>query len=249
MLALLLRPTIGSACARLRLFLATLGIAGAVASCGGSASTAPVIEVQGHTISQADFSHWLSVTAIRDYELQPQRPVPHWVLPSPPPHTACVAHLRGGPHGLSATEARAQCERQYRELRQQVLYDLTSAEWIISEGEDLGIKVTAAEVKKRSEQVKRNLFPSNAAFQIYLRYTGETARDQLFRSEIKLYEAKQEARELAELQSGRIRQQDLARRTEAFLHKWTARTNCEPGYVIANCKQYRGHAIARMTLL
>lgn len=225
---------------------------GVLAGCGQSTSSAPAIEVQGHVLSQGEVAHWMSVVAKRDYELLPRGPVPAWAVPVPPDYTACAEHLRTSrsrPRSTSTVPAKTQCERQYQALRDQVLYSLTTAEWLISEGERLGFKLTRAEIQKHFETVKKNLFPSEAAFRRYLLYTGETVRDQLFRAEIKLYQAKMEARELQELKTGKVSEQTLNRRAEEFPKRWAAHTSCQPGYVLPNCKEYRGHTAPRVELL
>ncbi len=223
---------------------------GFIVGCNQSASSTTAIEVHGHVLSQGEIAHWMSVVAKRDYELQPHSPVPKWAVPVPPDYTACVDHIRAGGSGsLSTMTPKAQCEHQYQALREQVLYSLTTAEWLISEGEELGFRVTPAEIRQRFKMVKKNLFGSEAAFQKYLLYTGETVRDQLFRAEIKLYEAKMEAQELTELKAGKIGRQALARRGEEFPKKWAAQTDCQPPYVLPNCRQYRGHTPPRVELL
>lgn len=206
-----------------------------------------VIEVHGHVISRAAFAHWMAVTAIRDYELLPRGPVPGWVLPDPPHYKVCIAHLQAAtsPDTASAPRptsiaAKARCQHRYQELRGQVLTSLTTAEWLISEGEELGLKVTAADVQARFETVKKNLFANEAAFRRYLANTGETVADQLFRAEVKVYSARLEGRVRAELRTGKIGQLALARRATRFPKKWAAKTSCRSEYVLPNCKQYKG---------
>lgn len=231
---------LGAACAAL---LSAVGIA----ACGSGMRSRAVIEVRGHAISRAAFAHWMSVTAIRDYELLPRGPVPSWVLPDPPHYKICIAHLRAAtsPGSASAPRptsiaAKTQCQRRFRELRRQVLTSLTTAEWLISEGEELGLKVTAADVRARFETAKKNLFANEAAFRRYLANTGETVADQLFRAEVKVYSARLEERVRAELRAGKIGQRALARRATGFPRKWAAETSCSSGYVLPNCKQYKG---------
>jgi hypothetical protein len=239
---------------------AMLCSAAGIASCGSEMPSDAAIEVHGHVISKAQFAHWMSVTAIRDYELLPRGPVPKWVLPDPPNYAVCIAHIQAEAAKASSSQAaasktaasasapnsgapsdspKAQCQRRYGEIRRQVLNSLTTGEWLISEGEELG-KATPKQIKAHFEEVKKNLFASDAAFRSYLAYTGETIADQLFRAEIKVYSAKLQERIRAQLKSGAVSQQALARKAAKFPSKWAAQTNCSPEYVLPNCKQYRG---------
>jgi hypothetical protein len=223
-----------------------------IAACGENASSQAVIKVRGHVITKTEFAHWMAVTAARDYNLSPDRPVPSWVLPDPPRYARCIAHLQTVPPTSgteSASPARNQCQRRYDELRTQVLTSLTTAEWLISEGEERGLSATAKEIQARFAAVKRNLFGSEAAFEAYLKYTGETVADQLFRAKIKVYSVKLEAKARNELLSGKIGRQAFARRAAEFPKKWSARTTCLSGYVMPNCKQYKGQRQPKIELL
>jgi hypothetical protein len=131
----------------------------------------------------------------------------------------------------------------------QVLDSLTTAEWLISEARELGFTASPAEVKAHFESTRRNLFPSEAVFQKYLTYTGETLADQLFRSEIKVYSAKLEQRARSRLARGEISQSALASQAASLPLKWRSRTTCSTGYVLPNCREYKGTAAPTTELL
>lgn len=242
---------------RSRAFRSCAAIAFAIATsvgasgCGGG--EAVVASVGTHAITAGMLEHWISVVAAREHEAIPSAPVPQWVRPDPPKYTACVAHLEGK-SGAARTPAAAaqfkvQCARQYEELRELVLGSLITAEWLIGEGERRGMKVSESEARRRLAEVTKNQFGSETAFRKYLQFSGETLSDQLFRARIKLFSFKIEAQVLATGHSTREQEIAYAKFTEAFPREWAARTNCRKGFVVANCRQYKGASAPAMKLL
>jgi hypothetical protein len=224
------------------LAVAAFGVAG----CGGGSGlpAKAVVDVAGNVVSKTMFDHWVSVAAVRDFELMPTRPVPRWVIPDPPRYTACIAHLAstaGAHNALSSTaKLKVQCEQNYQALRVQVLRALITAEWFTAEAHKRGLKATDSAVRQRYERVKTTQFPSEAAFQRYLSYTGETIADQMFRSKIKVLSAELE-QSIMGGRTGRARQQAMSTFITE-IQKWVARTDCRTGYVVPGCKQYKGSA-------
>ncbi len=235
-----------------------LGLTGAlvvgISGCGSAGgSSEVVVDVNGAKVTSAMFTHWLSVAAVRDYELTPSKPVPKWVIPDPPHFNECATHLPQILHqaptpSLTASQRKAQCASRYRSLREQVLSGLITGEWYIAEGKRRGLTATDSEVRKRFERVRINLFGSVAAFNRYLHYSGETVADQMFRSRIKVYSEKIE-HQLAPAGNPRAGKQTYPEFFRSFTRRWVARTNCSPGYVVPECRQYRGPLPARGSLL
>ena len=58
---------------------------------------------------------------------------------------------------------------------------LIQAEWVQQEAEKRDIKVTDAEVKKSFEDQKKQAFPTDKAYQQFLKTSGMTEEDILFR--------------------------------------------------------------------
>ena len=119
------------------------------------------------------------------------------VVPDPPTYTACIAHLqatapkpaKGQPKPTAAT-LKAQCEQQYTALKQQVLGFLISANWVIGEAGDQGVKVSDNEVKKQFNQIKTQQFPKEADFQKFLASSGQTISDLLLRVKLNMLSSK-----------------------------------------------------------
>jgi foldase protein PrsA len=71
-----------------------------------------------------------------------------------------------------------------------VLGYLISADWVIGEASEQGVKVTDAEVKKQFNQIKSQQFPKEADFQKFLTNTGYTVSDVLLRVKLDLLSQK-----------------------------------------------------------
>jgi foldase protein PrsA len=125
----------------------------AVASSAGGVESGDVADVEkAGSVSQEDFDHWLTVVA--------SQPQPGQRRPSRPPRPGT---------------------RQYDAVKQQVMQFLVSAKWIEGEAEERGVSATDAEVKRQFEQTKDQSFPNERAYQRFLRTSGQTEEDLLFR--------------------------------------------------------------------
>jgi foldase protein PrsA len=219
----------------------------ALCGCGGGGSPSEVVAEVGNTaITKALLDHWTRIEAIVLYNQMPTSPVPKGVVPDPPRYTACVAYLRATPYGLAAKKVllteeqlRSQCRARYQTVRQTALSFLITWNWIIGEGTDRGLTASEAVIRKRLEQVKHAEFATESAFRHHLALTGETISDRLLRSKVKVFSAGLE-RKLLEGLTPRQAVQVSKRFVGEFPRRWAAKTNCRRGYVVPNCRQYKG---------
>jgi parvulin-like peptidyl-prolyl isomerase len=175
-------------------FLASAGLA----ACGSSGVPSnAVVQVGSQPITNAAFTHWLGVAAASSAQTAPGSTAPKPVIPDPPTYSACIAHLQAtapkpakGKPAPTAAQYRAQCEQQYTALKQQVLGFLISANWVIGEASDQGVKVSDAEVEKKFKELKQQQFPKAADFQKFLTSTGQTVPDLLLRVKLNLLSQK-----------------------------------------------------------
>ena len=84
-------------------------------------------------------------------------------MPDPPAYTACIAHLKEiepkpakGQQPKTEAALKTQCEQQYKALQQQVLGFLISADWVLGQAEEQGIKVSDKEVQKQLQRSSRS---------------------------------------------------------------------------------------------
>lgn len=172
--------------ARLLLALCALAATAAVAAgCGGVPGNA-VAEVDGNAIEKDDFEHWMNVAAKSSGQ-------PNATVPDAPEFTKCVENKRKtapepakGQPKTTDEQLKEQCQQEYDQLRDQVLQLLTSFEWIEGEAEEMGIKVSDAEVKKSFDQQKKQSFPKDEDYQKFLKDYGQTEQDVMQRVKLDL---------------------------------------------------------------
>jgi hypothetical protein len=230
-----------------------LAVAG-MASCGGSDPGEIVARVGGvGSISKATLDHWLPVEAVILHEEYPTKPAPKGVLPDPPDYAACIAYLKATHQKLqekgpepTAAGYKSRCEQKLQELKEITLNLLIYWDWIIAAGTALGIRVSETEVTQRFAEVNKNAFPrGKTEFANYLKITGQTVADMMFRSKVLSFEAKFVERQRAierNLPAGPPRRSALAKLAQYLPpgKQWAATTNCHTGYVVSSCRQYTG---------
>ncbi len=176
----------------IRAALTLLAVAGAgatFAACGGVPGNA-VATVDGEAVEKEDFSHWMDVTAKSAGAQQGGTAV----APDPEDDYAkCVAAKRKatpapakGQPKVTDEQLKTQCKKEYEQLRNQVMQQLISVQWIQGEADLMGIKVTDAEAKKSFEEQKKQSFPKDADYQKYLKDSGLTQEDILARLKLEL---------------------------------------------------------------
>ena len=168
-------------------------------ACGSSGVPGnAVASVNGTPITVSTFNHWMTVAAnASSASTTTGAATPKVPVPDPPAYTNCIAHLEAtapkpakGQKKPTAAQLKTQCEQQYTSLKQSVLGYLISANWVLSEAAERGVKISDAEVKKQFNQIKSQQFPTEAAFQKFLTSTGYTVSDVLLRVKLDLLSTK-----------------------------------------------------------
>lgn len=225
--------TIRTIAVLLALFLAL----GGLSACGGGGGLPDnaVAQVGGTTITKATLSQWMSTLAGGDfYELSHITP-PDGLVSDPPNYAICIAGLKRLAPKLSSAETKSKCEQLYQALKQQAVSYLLTSQQNFGEDAEVGVKASEDEVKQQFEKVKSELFPTEADLQQYLAARNWTTPVELFLIKRNVLSSKL-ARKLQEKFSDE-------RASIAYFHsarkKWTAKTDCRPGYVVEQCKQYK----------
>lgn len=160
-------------------------------ACGGDDSSSndvpsnAVASVDGDAISKTDYDRWAGITA-KSASAQGGTAV----VPDPPSYARCVAALQEqarsvrGQRVPSTTALRAQCRQLDTQIRQQTMALLIQAIWFEKEAKDLGVTVTDADVQRVLTQTRRQSFPRRGDYERFLRTSGMTDRDVLFRLRI-----------------------------------------------------------------
>jgi foldase protein PrsA len=160
-----------------------------MAACGGgSSSDVPgdsVAKVGDTDITKAQFQHWYDIAAKGSAQATPGQPV---VVPDPPDFTKCVADKKAHQPKASKSQPKQsddqlkeQCKQSYETLRDQTMNFLIQADWVTGEAKDQNITVTDADVQKQFQQTKKQAFPKEADFQKFLKQSGMSMDDILFR--------------------------------------------------------------------
>src|SRR6201996_28311 len=162
-------------------------VVGAIAGCGsssGSSACVPgdsVAVVAGNPITTKAFKHWMYVAAQGQAAQSPGSPV---IIPDPPNYTQCIADARKDIPSLAKTPAKTlktDCSQLFTTLSGQVMDFLIKAYWYQADAHKLGIKVTNAQVQAALTKAKKSQFSTDAQFQSFLKTSGQTLDDLLFR--------------------------------------------------------------------
>ncbi len=159
-------------------------ISAAVAGCGSSSSGVPsdsVAVVAGNPITTKAFKHWMFVAAQGQAAQSPGSPV---IIPDPPNYTKCIADARKDIPSLAKTPAKTlktDCSQLFTTLSGQVMDFLIKAYWYQADAHKMGINLTDAQVQKALAAAKKSQFSTDAQFQTFLKTSGQTAQDILFR--------------------------------------------------------------------
>src|SRR5215212_4663184 len=155
-----------------------------VASCGGGVPQNGVATVGDEVITKKEYNHWL--TAAAKGQAAQGGPGAATSVPDAPDFKKCIAGKKktptpkGTPKPKDA-DLKKQCQQEYDALRQQVMQFLISAEWIQQEADARGIKAEDKEVRKEFEDQKKQSFPKDKDYQEFLKTSGQTESDLLFR--------------------------------------------------------------------
>ncbi|HEX4034047.1 MAG TPA: hypothetical protein VHX66_06350 [Solirubrobacteraceae bacterium] len=155
---------------------------------GAAASGAPVAVIGSAAISDAAFTHWLTVA---NDSSQASSGVAAPPLPLPPGYTACVAALQkqAATAGDTPAQLRKRCAQSYRGLVKQVMSYLVQAIWVQGEANARGLTVTRAQVDAGFAAQRRTSKPSlesTAALDAFMAKSGQTLADLHWRTRLNL---------------------------------------------------------------
>jgi foldase protein PrsA len=156
----------------------------AISGCGDDVPSNGVAKVGDTVIKKDEFNHWFNAAAKQ--QAQATGGGAAVVVPDPPDFTKCSAARMAQkvPKGVpkpTAASAKTQCKQEYDGLKQQTMQFLISSQWLIQEAEKRDVKASDAEVKKTFEDQKKQSFPKDKDYQEFLKTSGQTEADLLYR--------------------------------------------------------------------
>jgi hypothetical protein len=200
----------------------------------GTPASAVVVQVGNTAITRAQYEHWMRIGDATVQKPPATGPLPKPVNYEPPDFTECVAHLRAGTVLHETTsQLKAKCEQTFRGIQERIVRFLIRGYWLRQEAAEDGITVSPAELQSEFNKIKQQEFPTAVSFQRLLTATRQRSSDLMFAVETEMLAAKLQQRSESNSEGG------VEVSNRKLVKKWTARTDCQPGYVVIGCKQYR----------
>jgi parvulin-like peptidyl-prolyl isomerase len=157
----------------------------AVAGCGSGIPGDSVASVAGNPITLRAFNHWMYVASKGNAASSPGAPV---IVPTDPPKfKGCIHQVRMQIPSLAKTPDKTiaqDCSTLFTSLSSQVMTFLIESYWYQAEAAKDHVKITDAAIQKALETAKKQQFPTAAAYQTFLKETGQTQADINYRLRI-----------------------------------------------------------------
>jgi foldase protein PrsA len=187
--------------------LLTLGAAAVVACGSDSVPSGAVATVSDEEISQDEFDKWMK-TAVSG-----QAQGGEAVVPDPPDFARCIAAKKEAPTAKGQEKPtnaalKKQCEQEYDTLKREVMLFLIQAEWVEQEAAEQGVEVSDAAVQKSFEDQKKQAFPTDKAYNEFIKTSGMSEEDILFR--VKLNELQQKLTQKVTEDATKVTDEDIA---------------------------------------
>jgi len=107
---------------------------------------------------------------------------------------------------------------------------------------ELKVEVSEAEVQQNFVQLRDQQFPKRGELRAFLRQSGETVADLLFRVRLNLVSKRLLAAAVVGAQSPEAKSQALAQFVKGFETRWKGETYCRVGFAVSDC----GHVVASL---
>jgi hypothetical protein len=125
-------------------------------------------------------------------------------------------------------------------LLDEVMPFLISSDWVQGEAADMGISVTPAEVKKNFDRIRATQFHKPREFRAFLRKSGQTVEDLLYRVELNMLSERIQKRVVAGHHGSASQERALSQFVKAFKAKWEPQTYCASEYDVKDCGHVEG---------
>jgi hypothetical protein len=200
--------------------------ASAVAGATAPIASSRAAVVAGQPLKKARLDHWMWIAGKSQAAASPGAPV---IVPTDPPRFAhCIANVRTKIPTLARTpvrELRRDCRQLFTSISAQVMDFLIKARWYEAQADQDHIVITAGQVLAAFRKAKREQFRTRKAWRQFLKQTGQTAHDIIFRFRINLvYDAL--------LKQEHVDPKALEAKVQAA---WRPSTVCARYYVMYDC--------------
>jgi anti-sigma regulatory factor (Ser/Thr protein kinase) len=196
----------------------------------GAAIPATVAVAAGSPISRGVFLHWLTIAA--ESQSAQGQGTPALVPTDPPAFSKCIADARRGDPKLAkapASQVQADCSQLFKSLSSQALDYLIKADWYLADAARRGVRPSNAAVLAAFQADRNRSFPTTAGFLAFLRKTGQTRVDAIYRVRVTLV-----ANQLAAKEPGGPAQRVAALQQEVR-RRYRAGTHCAAIVAMPDC--------------
>ena len=138
-------------------------------------------------------------------------------------------------HWASVTKRSEGKRANARVVIYQVMGFLISSDWVIGEARDLNVRVSDVEAWRSFDRIRREQFPKSREFTAFLKSSGETVADLLFRVRVNLLSARIQRRIVAGQHGTPAQEHGVEHFVSEFKSKWRAQTYCAPPYAVSDC--------------
>jgi hypothetical protein len=120
-------------------------------------------------------------------------------------------------------------------VAQEVMGFLISSDWVLAEAQDLRLHVTEPEVRRTFDHIRNQQFHTRREFHAFLRASGQTLADLVFRVRLNLTSERIQRHIVAGHHGSRNQARALATFVVSFKRKWQAQTSCASQYAVSDC--------------
>jgi foldase protein PrsA len=159
-----------------------------ISACGSGVPGNSVADVAGNAITLQAFNHWMYVAA-KGSAAQGGAGAPVIVPNDPPNFANCIAQARKEIPQVakqSDKQLKSACQSLFTSLSGQVMDFLIRGYWYQADAAKQHIHITDAQVQKEFQTEKSQQYPTASAFQTFLKQSGYTMQDLLFRVRLNL---------------------------------------------------------------
>jgi foldase protein PrsA len=100
-----------------------------------------------------------------------------------------------------------QCEQEFEQGKSEVMQFLIQAEWVEQEADNRGVEVSDAAVRKSLEDQKKQAFPTEKAYQEFIKNSGMTEEDILYR--VRLNQLQEKLTQDVTQEAGKVTDEDI----------------------------------------
>jgi foldase protein PrsA len=171
-------------------FVAALALG--VSACGGGLPGNSVATVGDQTIKRDTFDHWMRIITISQASQTNPNAAKTAAVPDAPDFVKCVAQkkktapkpAKGQPETTDA-QFKTQCQQQYDQFKTEVLGFLIRSTWLDQEATKMKVAVSAKEVQKQIDDIKKQQFTQKGSYEKFLQTAGLTNEDVLFQQRVR----------------------------------------------------------------